>query len=107
MDAQTTPVPPRLSFPYSNWGPAAAVLGVILALVIANHSVHETLWTLRPLLAAVVLGLSALMVSTVQFRSFKDLRLNWRMSAVQQRLLPGQQRGLHEVRDGLLLVQRG
>ena len=37
MDAQAAPVPPRpapprLSFPYSNWGPAAAVLGVILAL---------------------------------------------------------------------------
>lgn len=58
--------------------PIPGAAGVILALVIANHSVHGHLWTIRPLIVAVVLGLSALMVSTVQFRSFKDLRLNWR-----------------------------
>lgn len=58
--------------------PIPGAAGVILALVIANHSVHGALWQRKALIVAVVLGLSALMVSTVQFRSFKDLRLNWR-----------------------------
>ena len=31
-EVEPTPTQPRRAFPYSNWGPAAAVLGVILAL---------------------------------------------------------------------------
>jgi CDP-diacylglycerol--serine O-phosphatidyltransferase len=58
--------------------PIPGAAGVILALVIANHSVHGALWSKKALMVAVVLGLSALMVSTVQFRSFKDVRLGWR-----------------------------
>jgi CDP-diacylglycerol--serine O-phosphatidyltransferase len=58
--------------------PIPGAAGVILALVIANHSVHGHLFTRKALMVAVVLGLSALMVSTIQFRSFKDVRLNWR-----------------------------
>ena len=58
--------------------PIPGAAGVILAIVIANHSVHGQLWARKALVVAVMLGLSALMVSTVQFRSFKDVRLNWR-----------------------------
>jgi CDP-diacylglycerol--serine O-phosphatidyltransferase len=58
--------------------PIPGAAGVILALIIANHSVHGHLWSRKALIVAVLLGLSALMVSTVQFRSFKDLRLNRR-----------------------------
>jgi CDP-diacylglycerol--serine O-phosphatidyltransferase len=58
--------------------PIPGAAGVILAIVIANHSVHGHLFDAKPLIVGVVLGLSALMVSTVPFRSFKDVRLNWR-----------------------------
>lgn len=54
--------------------PIPGAAGVLLALIIANHSRNGQLWAARPLMAGVVLALSALMVSTVQFRSFKDLR---------------------------------
>jgi len=58
--------------------PIPGAAGVILAIVIANHSVRGRVWSITPLMVAIVLGLSALMVSTIQFRSFKDLRLTWR-----------------------------
>lgn len=58
--------------------PIPGAAGVILALIIANHSVHGSLWAHKALMVSVALGLSALMVSTVSFRSFKDLRLNSR-----------------------------
>lgn len=58
--------------------PIPGAAGVILALIIANHSVHGHLFAQKGLMAAVAIGLSALMVSTVKFRSFKDLRLNVR-----------------------------
>jgi len=58
--------------------PIPGAAGVILALIIANHSVHGNLFAKTGLMAAVAIGLSVLMVSTVKFRSFKDLRLNVR-----------------------------
>lgn len=58
--------------------PIPGAAGVILAIIIANHSVHGRIFASRELIVGVVLGLSALMVSTVPFRSFKDLRLNGR-----------------------------
>jgi CDP-diacylglycerol--serine O-phosphatidyltransferase len=58
--------------------PIPGAAGVILALIIANHSVNGHLWSRKAFIVATVLVLSALMVSTIQFRSFKDIRLNWR-----------------------------
>jgi len=58
--------------------PIPGAAGVILAVIIANHSVHGTIFLHHLLVAGMVLGLSALMVSTVQFRSFKDIRFNAR-----------------------------
>lgn len=62
--------------------PIPGAAGVILAIVIANHSVHGRIWAAKELIVAVVLGLSALMVSTVQFRSFKDVKLNGRSASM-------------------------
>ncbi len=62
--------------------PIPGAAGVILALVIANHSVRGQLWSQKALIVAVVLGLSALMVSTVQFRSFKEMKFTWRTAAL-------------------------
>lgn len=58
--------------------PIPGAAGVLLALILANHSVHGRLFAAKGLMVAMVIGLSALMVSTVQFRSFKDLRFNAR-----------------------------
>ncbi|MEI8255341.1 MAG: CDP-diacylglycerol--serine O-phosphatidyltransferase [Deltaproteobacteria bacterium] len=58
--------------------PIPAAAGVILAIIIANHSVHGHVFNAKPLIVGVVLGLSALMVSTVPFRSFKDVGRTWR-----------------------------
>ncbi len=62
--------------------PGAA--GVLVGLVMANASVAGPLAERRYawLLAGIVVVLSLLMVSTVQFRSFKDLRLEPRTFAV-------------------------
>ncbi|MDP3279121.1 MAG: CDP-diacylglycerol--serine O-phosphatidyltransferase [Deltaproteobacteria bacterium] len=61
--------------------PIPGAAGVILALIIANHSVRGTLFAHRAVLVAVSLALSVLMVSTVRFRSFKDLRFTTRTVA--------------------------
>jgi CDP-diacylglycerol--serine O-phosphatidyltransferase len=58
--------------------PIPGAAGVILALIIANHSVRGHLFANKALMVSVSLALSVLMVSTVKFRSFKDLRLNVR-----------------------------
>jgi CDP-diacylglycerol--serine O-phosphatidyltransferase len=58
--------------------PIPGAAGVILALIIANHSVRGTLFANKGLMVSVALALSALMVSTVKFRSFKDLRMTAR-----------------------------
>jgi CDP-diacylglycerol--serine O-phosphatidyltransferase len=58
--------------------PIPGAAGVILALIIANHSVQGALFKHTGVMASLVLSLSFLMVSTIQFRSFKDIKLNWR-----------------------------
>jgi CDP-diacylglycerol--serine O-phosphatidyltransferase len=58
--------------------PVPGAAGVVVALVLANHSVNGPLFEERfvqPLLTLTV-ALSLLMVSTIPFRSFKDLKLN-------------------------------
>jgi len=60
--------------------PIPGAAGILVSIVVANHAVAgaigrpEYAWAI---LAAIV-GLSALMVSTVQFRSFKEVKLNAR-----------------------------
>jgi CDP-diacylglycerol--serine O-phosphatidyltransferase len=60
--------------------PIPGAAGILVSIVVANHAVageigrEEYAWAIL----AITLGLSALMVSTVHFRSFKDLKLNLR-----------------------------
>lgn len=64
--------------------PIPGAAGILISLVVANHAMGNELspekWSL-PLLGITV-GLSALMVSTVRFRSFKDLQPNARTLAL-------------------------
>jgi CDP-diacylglycerol---serine O-phosphatidyltransferase len=61
--------------------PTPAAAAVLVSLVAANHAIAE-LFPISPVFVlAVVLALSFFMVSTVRFRSFKDLRLSWRSMA--------------------------
>ena len=55
--------------------PIPGAAGILVSLVVANHSVAGRLAERSTLLLAVVLILSACMVSTMPFRSFKDLRM--------------------------------
>jgi CDP-diacylglycerol---serine O-phosphatidyltransferase len=58
--------------------PSPPASGILISLVVANHAVDDALgdprYTVAICIMTVVLGL--LMVSTVKFRSFKDLKLN-------------------------------
>jgi CDP-diacylglycerol--serine O-phosphatidyltransferase len=60
--------------------PIPGAAGILVSIVVANHAVAgaigqpEYAWAIL----AATLGLSALMVSTVQFRSFKEVKLNTR-----------------------------
>jgi CDP-diacylglycerol--serine O-phosphatidyltransferase len=58
--------------------PIPGAAGIVVSLVVANHSVAGHLPQMSMLVLAVVLVLSACMVSTIRFRSFKDLRLTTR-----------------------------
>jgi len=58
--------------------PTPPATGILVSLVIANHGAGGVLGTepYTVLLFAVTIGLSFLMVSSVRFRSFKELKLN-------------------------------
>jgi CDP-diacylglycerol--serine O-phosphatidyltransferase len=58
--------------------PIPGAAGLVVSLVVANVAVTGSLQTAPELIAAIVLMLSFLMVSTIRFRSFKDVRLSWR-----------------------------
>ena len=64
--------------------PIPGAAGILISLVVANHAIDGRLddaaWS-TPILGVTVL-LSMLMVSTVRFRSFKDLKLNARTIGV-------------------------
>lgn len=63
--------------------PIPGAAGMLIALVLANHSVHGRLFAHPAAVALLITVLSALMVSTVNFRSFKDVRLTgWRPLAI-------------------------
>jgi CDP-diacylglycerol---serine O-phosphatidyltransferase len=55
--------------------PIPGAAGILVSLVVANHSVAGKLGERSHALLALVLVLAACMVSTIRFRSFKDLRL--------------------------------
>jgi CDP-diacylglycerol---serine O-phosphatidyltransferase len=63
--------------------PIPGAAGILISLVVANHAVQGDLHSRRYayVLLAVVIALSGFMVSTIKFRSFKDLRLNARTVA--------------------------
>ena len=62
--------------------PIPIAANMIVALVLTNHAIGVTEISNHAAIAAFVLILSYLMISRVQFRSFKDLRLNKRSIAV-------------------------
>jgi CDP-diacylglycerol--serine O-phosphatidyltransferase len=62
--------------------PIPGAAGILVSLVVANHAAGGTLAASRLLILCVVLVLSVFMVSTIKFRSFKDLRLSWRTVAL-------------------------
>lgn len=61
--------------------PIPGAAGILVSLVVANHSIAGTLAERPILLLTVVLLLAVCMVSTIRFRSFKDFRLTGRTLA--------------------------
>ena len=63
--------------------PIPGAAGILVSLVVANNAVHGAIAAhYVGGMLAVTLGLAFLMVSTVRFRSFKDLKLNARTLAL-------------------------
>jgi CDP-diacylglycerol--serine O-phosphatidyltransferase len=64
--------------------PIPGAAGILIALVVANHAAAADLHSRRYayVLLAVVIALSGFMVSTIKFRSFKDIQLNARTGAL-------------------------
>lgn len=58
--------------------PIPGAAGILVSLVVANHAVGGALPGWPYIILAVVLALSVFMVSSIKFRSFKDLRLSRR-----------------------------
>jgi CDP-diacylglycerol--serine O-phosphatidyltransferase len=58
--------------------PIPGAAGILVSLVAANHAVSGELSSSPVPILIVVLALSFFMVSTIKFRSFKDLKMNWR-----------------------------
>lgn len=58
--------------------PIPGAAGILVSIVVANHAIAGVIPTSAVFVLAVVLALSFFMVSTIRFRSFKDLRLTWR-----------------------------
>lgn len=54
--------------------PIPGAAGIVVSIVVANHAVTGNLETQPYIILAVVLALSFFMVSTIKFRSFKDVR---------------------------------
>jgi CDP-diacylglycerol--serine O-phosphatidyltransferase len=62
--------------------PIPGAAGVLVSLVAANHAVDGELAVRHVPIAVVMCSLAFFMVSTIKFRSFKDLRLSWRTAAL-------------------------
>lgn len=58
--------------------PIPGAAGILVSLVAANHVVSGGLTASPMPIVGIVVALSFFMVSTIKFRSFKDLRASWR-----------------------------
>ena len=58
--------------------PSPGAAGILVSIVAANHAVSGSLSSSPMTILIVVIALAFFMVSTIRFRSFKDLRMNWR-----------------------------
>ncbi len=58
--------------------PIPGAAGILVSLVAANHAVAGALPGTPVIVLSVVIALSFFMVSTIKFRSFKDVKLSWR-----------------------------
>lgn len=58
--------------------PIPGAAGVLVSIIVANFAVTGSLQSSPELILTVVIALSFFMVSTVPFRSFKDIKLSWR-----------------------------
>lgn len=58
--------------------PIPSAAGILVSLVATNHAINENLFAARVPIAVGVVALSFFMISTIRFRSFKDLRLSLR-----------------------------
>jgi len=58
--------------------PIPGAAGILVSLVVANHTVAGALPGSPLIILGLVVALSFFMVSNVRFRSFKDVRLSWR-----------------------------
>jgi CDP-diacylglycerol--serine O-phosphatidyltransferase len=71
---------PHAPAKYTQGLPIPAAAGILISIVVANHLTGKLPFT--PILISVlVVTLSLFMVSAMPFRSFKDLKLNWRTVA--------------------------
>ena len=62
--------------------PIPGAAGILVSLVAANHAVDGELAAAHAPVAGVMAVLAFFMVSTIKFRSFKDLRLSWRTAGL-------------------------
>jgi CDP-diacylglycerol--serine O-phosphatidyltransferase len=62
--------------------PIPGAAGILVSLIAANHALNGELAVQHAWIALVVFALSFFMVSTIKFRSFKDLRLSWRTAGL-------------------------
>lgn len=64
--------------------PVPGAAGILMSLIIANHTIHGPFGDAKYVLPLIglVCFLAFLMVSTIKFRSFKDLKLNGRTVAL-------------------------
>lgn len=58
--------------------PTPGAAGILVSLVAANHAVSGGLSSTPVPILIVVVALAIFMVSTIRFRSFKDVRMSWR-----------------------------
>ncbi|NUO53868.1 MAG: CDP-diacylglycerol--serine O-phosphatidyltransferase [Polyangiaceae bacterium] len=60
--------------------PSPGAAGILVSIVVANHAVEGAIGAAEyaTVILAITVGLGLLMVSNVQFRTFKDVRLNLR-----------------------------
>lgn len=68
---------PHTPAKYMQGLPIPAAAGILISIVVANHLTGKLPFT-PIIISALVIMLSVFMVSSMPFRSFKDLRLNWR-----------------------------